>query len=61
MTNKEFKEMLSTMHRLIELLDKFDSEFKERDGSEPFLIPSEIYDEICDRIKQSHITLFGVS
>jgi len=61
MTNKEFKEMLSTMHRLIELLDKFDSEFKENEGSKPFLIPPEIYDEICDRIKQSHITLFGVS
>jgi hypothetical protein len=61
MTDSEFKEMLAILERLVELIDKYECEVKERGAEEPFLIPSDVYDKICDKIKQANITLFGVS
>ena len=53
--------MMSILDRLTELINKYDSEFKDSDETKHLLIPPEIYDEICDRIKQTNITLFGVT
>ena len=61
MTDSEFKEMFAILERLVELIDKYECEVKEKGIEEPFLIPSDVYDEICDKIKQANITLFGVS
>ena len=47
---------------LLERLEKLIAKHDElQEGDKPFLIPADVYDEICDRIKQSSITLFGVS
>ena len=50
MTDSEFKEMLTILERLVELIDKYECEVKERGIEEPFLIPSDVYDEICKDI-----------
>ena len=61
MTNKEFKEMIAITRRLSELIKKYEANFAEDSEIQPIAVPEDVYDEICDRIKQSSITLFGVS
>ena len=61
MTDRDFKEMLSMLRRLMSLIDEFDSRPVEVKEKNPILIPPKIYDEICKKIKQDHITLFGIS
>ena len=61
MKNKEFKEMLAMLRRLMRLIDDYDYRPKETKEENPIQIPPKVYDEICKKIKQSHITLFGVS
>ena len=61
MSNRDFKEMLRMLRRLMRLIDDYDPRPKEVKEENPILIPPRVYDEICDKIKQSHITLFGIS
>jgi len=61
MTNKDFKEMLKMLRRLMRLVDDYESTPEELREDNPIMIPPDVYDEICDKIKQSHITLFGLS
>ena len=61
MTNKDFKEMLEMLRRLMRIVDEFEAPEFEKNQPKAMMIPPEIYDEICDSLKQSHITLFGVS
>ena len=49
------------LRRLMRLIDDYDPRPKEVKEENPILIPPKVYDEICDKIKQSHITLFGIS
>ena len=61
MKNNDFQDMIIMLKRLIELIDEYDSYFSESDREKPLMIPPDIYDEICNKIKQSNITLFGIS
>jgi len=62
MTNKEFHEMLGVFRRLIKLIKKYEGEFEEPQKSDkPFLIPPEIYEEICDTLEEDFVSLFGIS
>ncbi len=53
--------MLDAFRRLMKLIDKYDSQFEDIKLEKPLMIPPEIYDEICDAIKQDYISLFGLS
>lgn len=65
MTNKEFDEMLGVFRRLIKLIKKYEGEFEEfeepQKSDKPFLIPPEIYEEICDTLEEDFVSLFGIS
>ena len=61
MTNKDFKEMLEMLRRLMKLVDDYESTPKDLREDNPIMIPPDVYDEICDSLKQKNITLFGVS
>tara|TARA_Y100000593_G_scaffold31826_1_gene62692 strand:- start:148 stop:345 length:198 start_codon:yes stop_codon:yes gene_type:complete len=65
MNNKEFQEMLKVFNRLVELIEKFQSEMTEEDEitllETPLMIPPDLYDEICEMIKEKEILLFGIS
>ena len=61
MTNKDFKELLSMLRRLMRIVDEFEAPEFEKNEPKTMMIPPEIYDEICDSLKQKNITLFGVS
>ena len=53
--------MLDAFRRLMKLIDKYDSQFEDIKLEKPLMITPEIYDEICDAIKQDYISLFGLS
>ena len=65
MNNKEFQEMLKVFNRLVELIEKFQGELTEEEEvvalSTPLMIPPDLYDEICEMIKEKEILLFGIS
>jgi hypothetical protein len=65
MDNKEFQEMLKVFNRLVELIEKFQGEMTEEEEvvalSTPLMIPPDLYDEICEMIKEKEILLFGIS
>ena len=65
MDNKEFQEMLKVFNRLVELIEKFQGELTEEEEvvalSTPLMIPPDLYDEICEMIKEIEILLFGIS
>tara|TARA_R100001594_G_scaffold22917_3_gene44544 strand:- start:767 stop:994 length:228 start_codon:yes stop_codon:yes gene_type:complete len=61
MTNNEFQELLSMLRRLMRIVDEFEAPEFEKNQPKAMMIPPEIYDEICDSLKQKNITLFGVS
>jgi hypothetical protein len=65
MDNKEFQEMLKVFNRLVELIEKFQGELTEEEEvvalSTPLMIPPDLYDEICEMIKEKEILLFGIS
>ena len=61
MKNNDFQDMIIMLKRLIELIDEYDSYFSESGREKPLMIPPDIYDEICSKLKQSSITLFGIS
>ena len=65
MNNKEFQEMLKVVNRLVELMEKFQGELTEEEErviiETPLMIPPDIYDEICETIKEKEILLFGIS
>ena len=66
MTNKEFQEMLQVFRRLVKLINKYEDDLQEYEEPEelpeaPFVIPPEIYHEICDTLDEDFVSLFGIS
>jgi hypothetical protein len=61
MTNKEFKEMIAITRRLSELIKKYEANFAEDSEIQPIAVPEDVYDEICDLLNDSYISLFGIS
>ena len=61
MKNNDFKDMMIMLKRLVKLIDEYDSYISESGREKPLMIPPDIYDEICSKLKQSSITLFGIS
>ena len=61
MTNKEFKEMIAITRRLSELIKKYEADFAEEVDAPPISVPEDVYDEICDLLNDSYISLFGIS
>ena len=57
--------MLKVFNRLVELIEKFQGEMTEEEEvvalSTPLMIPPDLYDEICEMIKEKEILLFGIS
>tara|TARA_Y100001938_G_C8064720_1_gene419516 strand:- start:757 stop:942 length:186 start_codon:yes stop_codon:yes gene_type:complete len=61
MTNKEFKEMIAITKRLSELIKKYEANFAEDSEIQPIEVPEDVYDEICDLLNDSYVSLFGIS
>ena len=66
MTNKEFQEMLQVFKRLVKLINKYEDDLQEYEEPEelpeaPFVIPPDIYNEICDTLDEDFVSLFGIS
>ena len=62
MNNKEFKELLVLYKKLKDMFDEYERDFEiEENGAKPIFLPDSIYQEICKTIKQSEITLLGIS
>ena len=66
MTNKEFQEMLQVFKRLVKLINKYEDDLQGYEEPEefpetPFVIPPEIYNEICDTLDEDFVSLFGIS
>ena len=65
MSNKQFNEMLRLYLRLKYLIDKYEefteiTSLKEKE-SDPIMIPSDIYEDICDELGTNEIGLMGIS
>ena len=68
MTNKEFQEMLVVFKRLVKMINEYEEnieEFEEpqdiQEPEKPFIIPPDVYDEICETIDEGNISLFGIT
>tara|TARA_R110002020_G_scaffold418254_1_gene627486 strand:+ start:44 stop:244 length:201 start_codon:yes stop_codon:yes gene_type:complete len=66
MTNKEFQEMLQVFKQLVKLINKYEDDLQGYEEPEelpeaPFVIPPEIYHEICDTLDEDFVSLFGIS
>ena len=66
MTNKEFQEMLGVFRRLVKLINKYEDDLQGYEEPEelpeiPFVIPPDIYHEICDTLDEDFVSLFGIS
>ena len=65
MTNKEFQKMIDLFIKLNKLLKKYDEHLYPEDLTEdkptPIMIPDDVYDEICKRLKTKEIGLLGIS
>ena len=61
MTNKDFKEMLEMLRRLMRIVDEFEAPEFDKNEPKAMMIPPEIYDEMCETLDQDFITLFGIT
>ena len=65
MTNEELEKLLIAFKRLKRMMDelKNESQGAELDEPEetPFIIPPDIYDEICETMDVEVVSLFGIS
>ena len=65
MTNKEFNEMVALFLRLDKLMKKYEQELNpvEEIIDEPteIMFPTDVYDEICDKLHIKELGLFGIS
>ena len=63
MTNKDFQRMIRLFGELDKLIKEFEnnSYSYSKDEPKPLMIPDEIYDEICNRLKIKEIVLLGIS
>jgi len=65
MTNKEFQKMVALFTELDRLIKKYSREYDEiplkEDSPKPIIIPDDVYDEICRKLKIKEIGLLGVS
>ena len=55
------KELLNFIKKKQYKIKKHITHEEYTEKAEPIMIPDDVYDEICDKIKQANITLFGVS
>ena len=65
MTNKEFNEMVALFMRLDKLMKKYEQELNsvEEIIDEPteIMFPTDVYDEICDKLHIKELGLIGIS
>ena len=65
MTSKEFNEMVALFLRLDKLMKKYEQELapKEEIIDEPteIMFPTDVYDEICDKLHIKELGLIGIS
>ena len=65
MTNKEFNEMVALFIRLDKLMKKYEQELapKEEIIDEPteIMFPTDVYDEICDKLHIKDLGIIGIS
>ena len=65
MTNKEFQKMIDLFIQLNKILKKYDEHLYPedllKDKPTPIMIPDDIYNEICKRLKTKEIGLLGIS
>ncbi len=65
MTNKEFNEMVALFLRLEKLMKKYERElsYKEEiiDNPTEIMFPTDVYDEICDKLNIKELGLIGIS
>ena len=65
MTSKEFNEMVALFLRLDKLMKKYEQELapKEEILDEPteIMFPTDVYDEICDKLHIKELGLIGIS
>ena len=65
MTNKEFNEMVALFLRLEKLMKKYERElsYKEEiiDNPTEIMFPTDVYDEICNKLNIKELGLIGIS
>ena len=65
MTSKEFNEMVALFLRLDKLMKKYEQELapKEEILDEPteIMFPTDVYDEICDKLHIKELGIIGIS
>ena len=65
MTNKEFQEMVALFMRLDKLIKKYEKELIPKieleESPEEIMFPSDVYDEICDKLDIEELGLIGIS
>ena len=63
MTNKDFQKMIRLFSELDELIKEFEAGINSysKDEPKPLMIPDDVYDEICSRLKIKEIVLLGIS
>jgi hypothetical protein len=65
MTSKEFNEMVALFLKLDKLMKKYEQELtpKEEILDEPteIMFPTDVYDEICDKLNIKELGLIGIS
>jgi len=65
MTNKEFNEMVALFLRLDKLMKKYEQELAPKeeilDKPTEIMFPTDVYDEICDKLHIKELGLIGIS
>ena len=65
MNNKEFNEMVALFIMLDKLIKKYEKEFVSQsdidDEPIPIMFPTDVYDEICDKLKLKELGVIGIS
>ena len=65
MNNKEFNEMVALFIKLDKLIKKYEKEFVPQsdidDEPMPIMFPTDVYDEICDKLKLKELGVIGIS
>ena len=63
MSDKEYQEMIKLYLRLKYLIKKYDEHFDYGDKieDEPIMIPTDVYDDICNELGEDEILLMGIT
>jgi hypothetical protein len=65
MTNKEFQEMIALFLKLEKLMSKYEQELNHKeeimDKPTEIMFPTDVYDEICNKLNIKELGLIGIS